>query len=151
MKMAEDWTSWAIDRFFADRRSPTRSECDELALSITGASTLRQVGTPGSLSYTVICKRSYGARDETYEAVVSFRQEESGLDKDTVALATTIHGQLVPQAALHGTMLGSDPVLEIYTMPLIPGVACLEALSCQTGMDAEEEAKHALFIKHLAR
>ena len=150
--MAKDWTSWAINQFFADRASPTRSVCDDLALSITGTSTLRQVRIPGSLSYTVTCKRPLPrVRDETDEVVVSFRQQESGLDRDTVALASTIHGQLVPHASLHGTVPRSDPVLEIYTMPLIPGIACIEVLGCQREMDAEEEAKHGLFIRHLAR
>ncbi|KAK3994555.1 hypothetical protein QBC44DRAFT_322261 [Cladorrhinum sp. PSN332] len=148
--MTNDWTLWAINQFFADRKSPTRSECDQLAMSITGASALRQVRTPGSLSYTVICKRP-GVRDGTDEVVVSFRQQESGLDKDTVALASAIHGQLVPEATHQGTMPGSDPLLGIYTMSLVSGVACLEVLSWQAEMDAEEEAKHISFIKHLAR
>lgn len=48
-------------------------------------------------------------------------------------------------------MKGSDPPLNIYTMPLLPGVACLETLSCQADMGHDEEAKHIRFIKHLAR
>ncbi|KAE8309016.1 hypothetical protein BDV41DRAFT_549680 [Aspergillus transmontanensis] len=51
----------------------------------------------------------------------------------------------------HGVMKGSDPPLSIYTMPLLPGVACLETPSCQADMGPDEEAKQICFIKHLAR
>lgn len=48
-------------------------------------------------------------------------------------------------------MSGSDPPLSIYTMPLLPGVACLETLSYQADMGPDEEAKHMYFVMHLAR
>ena len=48
-------------------------------------------------------------------------------------------------------MGGSDPPLSIYTMPLLPGVACLETLSYQADMGPDEEAKHICFVIHLAR
>lgn len=149
--MAEkSWTEQAIDEFFAARRSPTRSQCDQLALSISGASAVRPVDVPGSLSYTVICTRTQEQQREE-AIVVSLRHSESGLDKGIVELAQEIHGCLVPQTTNHGIMSGSDPPLGIYTMPLLPGVACLEALSYQAEMDPDEEAKHICFMTHLAR
>lgn len=82
---------------------------------------------------------------------MSFRESASGLDEDMVRLARAIHGCPVPHMRNHGVMKGSDPPLNIYTMPLLPGVACLETLSCQADMGHDEEAKHIRFIKHLAR
>ncbi|KAK4224848.1 hypothetical protein QBC38DRAFT_422728 [Podospora fimiseda] len=147
--MTNDWTLMVIDQFFADRKSPTRDECDKLALSITGASTLRQVSTPGSLSYTVICEKK--AENGTDEVVASFRERGSWLKYDILAIAWEIHRRLVPEATFQGAMPGSDSLLGIYTMSFVPGVACLEVLSWEVEMDAEEESKHVVFIKHLAR
>lgn len=151
--MAEkSWTERAIDEFFAARKSPTRSQCDQLALSISGAAAVRPVNVPGSLSYTVVCTKTQSQEQRHEEAiVVSFRQSESGLDEGIVERARVIHGCLVPETTNHGTMSGSDPPLGIYTMPLLPGVACLEALSYQADMDPDEEAKHVCFVTHLAR
>lgn len=152
--MAEkSWTEQAIDGFFAARKSPTRSQCDQRALSISGASAIRPVDVPGSLSYTVVCTRTKtDEQDHGEEIVVSFRQSESGLEKDIVELARMIHGNLVPQTTTHnGTMSGSDPPLSIYTMPFLPGIACLEVLGYQADLDPDEEAKHVCFVTHLAR
>jgi len=71
--MAEKyWTEQAIYEFFAARKSPTRSQCDQLALSISGASAVRPVEVPGSLSYTVVCSRtqSWEQEQEHEESIV---------------------------------------------------------------------------------
>ncbi|KPM40868.1 hypothetical protein AK830_g5720 [Neonectria ditissima] len=151
--MAEDsWAEQAVDRFFATRARPTRSQCDQLALSVSGASIIRPVEVPGSLSYTVICTKTQGHKQRDDErVVVSFRQSESGLNSNSVELARAIHGCLVPKATNHGETRSSDPPLSIYTMPLLPGVACLEALGYEASMDDDEEAKHVCFITHLAK
>ncbi|GMF77664.1 unnamed protein product [Aspergillus oryzae] len=116
------------------------------------ASDVRPVDVPGSLSYTVICTRTQGQDEDPQESIImSFRESASGLDEDMVRLARAIHGCPVPHMRNHGVMKGSDPPLNIYTMPLLPGVACLETLSCQADMGHDEEAKHIRFIKHLAR
>ncbi len=146
------WTEQAIDKFFAARKSPTRSQCDQLALSISSASAVHPVSVPGSLSYTIICTMSQIKGQQNKEAiVVSFRQSESGVDKNIVELAVAIHGCLIPRTTNHGMMNGSDPPLGIYTMPLLPGIACLEVLSYQAHMESDEEVKHVCFMTHLAR
>lgn len=152
-EMAEkSWAEQVIDEFFTARKSPTRSQCDQLALSISDASAVHPVDVSGSLSYTVFCTRT-PSQDEHHKEtiIVSFRQSTSSLDKEIVRLAQVIHGCLVPHARNHGIMSGSDPPLGIYTMPLLPGAACLETLSYQADMGPDEEAKHICFVTHLAR
>ncbi|CRK29160.1 hypothetical protein BN1723_014248 [Verticillium longisporum] len=151
--MAEKpWAEQAIDQFFVARKSPTRTQCDKLALLITNGSAVHSVPVPGSLSYTVVCTKTQGQEQQDGEAiVVSFRESESGLDEGIAELARMVHGCLVPQSVSHGIANGSDPPIAIYTMPLLPGVTCLEALSYQADMDSDEEAKHICFITHLAR
>ena len=63
--------------------------------------------------------------------MLSFRGSSSQLDPEIIKLAQSIHGGLVPLVKDHGIMEGSDPPLYIYTMPLLPGAACLEMLSYQ--------------------
>jgi hypothetical protein len=148
--MAEkSWNEKVIDDFFADRSSPTRSQCDQRALDIPGGVATRQVDVPGSLSYTVICTTVQTQEQQDEDAiVVSFRQIASGLDKRIIDLAKATHGCLVPETTNYGIMSSSDPPLGIYTMPLLPGVACLGALSYRAEMDPDEEARHICFITH---
>lgn len=49
------WAQQNVDRFFETRQFPTQLYCDDHARRITGASTVREVDIPGSLSYTVLC------------------------------------------------------------------------------------------------
>lgn len=146
---SKSWTEQAVDEFFAERRSPSRHQCDELSLSISGARSLRMVDIPGSLSYTVICAEEDGDGDEA--KVISFRERDSGLDDSLVRLARLVHGDLVPDVSFHGIMEGSVPPLGIYVMPLLPGAACIEALRYAVELDSDEEARHLCFITHLAR
>ena len=155
--MAEvSWTEQADDKFFKSRRSPAQSECDQLALSITNASSVRPVDIPGSLSYTVICtgikaRTPYKGQENKDSLIVSFLQFDTELDESIVELARVIHGSLVPPAIYHGIMDKSEPPLRIYTMPLLPGVACSEILSYQVAMDPEEQVRHAHFTREIAR
>lgn len=71
------WVQYQIDRFFEGRESPSQTQCDEIARSMSSASTVSLVKSPGSMSYTVICKRPQE------DLVVSFREEEARL-KDSV-------------------------------------------------------------------
>lgn len=148
----KSWAGQVIDGFFSIRKSPTRSQCDRLALSISEASEVHPVDIPGSLSYTVVCTRTQSQDQHHKESIIlSFRESSSRLDEEIVRLAQVIHGCLVPHARNYGIMSGSDPPLGIYTMPLLPGVACLETLSYQADMGPDEEAKHICFVMHLAR
>ena len=142
------WTQQAIGKFFATRESPTKSECDNYARKISGASAVQQVAVPGSLSYTVRC---VDIRDGQQDVIMSFRQADSTLDQAVIGLARSIHGTLVPAATFHGDMPNSNPPLLVYMMPYLPGIPCLEALSSKAELSLEEERKHICFVKHLAR
>lgn len=146
-------TSWAqqqISRFFSERKSPSQVQCDAIAQSLSGASTVSPVESPGSMSYTVVC-RGCSFDQAEQNLVVSFREEGAGLDEEIVKMAKEIHGDLVPVSISHGNMEGADPVLVIYSMPYLQGSSCIEVLAFDVEMDSEEETKHEVFIKHLAR
>ncbi|KNG91221.1 hypothetical protein ANOM_000396 [Aspergillus nomiae NRRL 13137] len=148
MDDSSSWNQQAIDKFFAARESPTRSECDHHARKISGAIAVQQVAAPGSLSYTVRCR---DFPDEERDLVVSFREAESSLDHGVLKLARSIHGALVPESVFHGEMANSKPPLLVYTMPYLPGIPCLEALCSKTELSRQEESRHLCFAKHLAR
>ncbi|KAM5347022.1 hypothetical protein ACJ41O_010027 [Fusarium nematophilum] len=142
------WAQQATDRFFSGRKSPSQMQCDEVAQSVSGASTVSPVDSPGSMSYTVICSGRPGPQQDL---IVSFREPGAMLDEETVKLAREIHGDLVPESTCHGNMEGADPPLSIYSMPYLRGSSCIEVLAFQVGMDPDDEAKHGVFVKHLAR
>ncbi|GKT80885.1 Mus38-like protein [Colletotrichum tofieldiae] len=106
------------------------------------------VDSPGSTSYTVICS---GRPESQQDLIVSFREPGAMLDEEMVQLAKEIHGDLVPESTYHGNVDGADPPLSIYSMPYLRGASCIEVLAVQVNMDYEEEAKHGVFVKHLAR
>ena len=147
--MAEiPWAQQAVELFFKGRKHPTQFQCDQIAHSISHASDIRNVETPGSMSYTVICTgRDAGKQD----LVVSFREREAYLDPSMGKLARAVHGDLVPAASYYGEVDGADPPLSIYTMPYLRGISCLDALSWQVDMDGGAVAKHVCFVRHLAR
>lgn len=144
----QSWAQHAIDRFFEGRESPTQSQCDDDARTISGASLVQAVQAPGSLSYTVIC---IGCRDQQQNMIVSFRNPGSMLGQEVIQLAKSVHGVLVPEAIYHGPMTDAHPPLHIYTMPYLPGISCLEALSAKAELSPDEEARHRCYVKHLAR
>lgn len=142
------WAQQAVDNFFKGRKHPARFQCDQIARSISGASNVRNVDTPGSMSYTVVCTdRPAGKQD----LVVSFREPEAHLDQGMGKLAQAVHGDLVPEISHYGVVDGACPPLTIYTMPYLRGISCLDALICQVEMDAVEEVRHTCFVRHLAR
>lgn len=143
------WAQQAVDGFFGRRKHPTQFECNRIAQYVSGASDVHNVDTPGSMSYTVVftgCRAGDGN-----DLVVSFREPEAYLDKAMEEMAQAIHGSLVPTASRYGEMDGADPPLAIYTMPYLKGISCLDALACQVEMDEATEARHAHFVRHLAR
>ena len=68
-----------------------------------------------------------------------------------VRLAKEIHGDLVPDSTCHGNVEGADPPLSIYSVPYLRGSSYIGALPFQVEMDADEGAKHRVFVKDLAR
>ncbi|RAH54633.1 hypothetical protein BO85DRAFT_452057 [Aspergillus piperis CBS 112811] len=148
MMEERSWAQQMVDRFFEIREFPTQLDCDDHARRITGASTVREVDIPGSLSYTVLCT---GSSDERPGLIVSFRQPESVLDQTVIELARFIHGDLVPEATFYGNMPDSDPPLLVYTMACLSGSPCLQLFSTETELSPREEARYMCFVKHLAR
>jgi len=142
----------AVGRFFHGRKSPTQEQCDQIARSVSGAPNVYNVGTPGSMSYTVICKHDDIPTSEKPVVVVSFREPEAHIDQTLSELAQTIHGNhLVPQVSQRGVVDGSEPPLSIYAMSYLPGISCLDAGPCQVEMDEATEAKYVVFVRHLGR
>ncbi|KAH6957950.1 hypothetical protein BKA56DRAFT_601658 [Ilyonectria sp. MPI-CAGE-AT-0026] len=142
------WAEQVTNRFFNGRLSPSQMQCDDIAQSFSGASTVSPVDSPGSMSYTVVCSRHPGPQQDL---TVSFRELGAMLDEEVVKLAKKIHGDLVPKSTYDGNVEGADPPLSIYSMPYLRGSSCIESLPFQVEMDPDEEAKHAVFVKHLAR
>lgn len=142
------WAEQVTDRFFDGRKSPSRVQCDEIAKSVSGASTVRPVDSPGSMSYTVICGRQPGPQQDL---IISFREPGAKLNEEMVMLAKKIHGDLVPESVYHGSVEGADPPLLIYSMPYLRGSSYIDVLAFQDEMDPDEEARHVVFVKHLAR
>ncbi|KAJ8128179.1 hypothetical protein O1611_g5456 [Lasiodiplodia mahajangana] len=141
------WAHEATSRFFGGRKSPSQMQCNDIALSVSNALTVRPVDSPGSMSYTVICNGRPGLQD----LIVSFREPGATLDEEIVKLAKEIHGELVPESTCYGNVEGADPPLFIYSMPYLRGSSCIEVLACQVEMNPEEQTKHKVFIQHLAR
>ncbi|KAM0433323.1 hypothetical protein ACHAPT_004199 [Fusarium lateritium] len=73
------------------------------------------------------------------------------LDEEMVKLAKEIHGDLVPESIYHGDVEGADPPLSIYSMPFLRGSSYIEVVDCRVEMHPDEEAKHGVFVKHLAQ
>lgn len=142
------WAQQQTKRFFEDRSSPSQVQCDQIARSISGAAKVSPVNNPGSLSYTVVCNECpVPPRD----LIISFREAGGLLDDQMVGLAKKIHGDLVPESVCHGDVEGADPPLSIYSMPYLRGSALVAVQSVEVEMSGEEEAKHEMLIRHLAR
>lgn len=139
------WAQYQTDRFFEGRKSPSQTQCDEIARSVSGAAAVSPVESPGSMSYTVICKRPHE------DLVVSFREQEARLEDGMVQLARQIYGDLVPESTCYGQVQGADPPLIIYSMPYLRGSACVEALCYEVDMAPVDEARHIVFMRDLAR
>ncbi|KAF2966703.1 hypothetical protein GQX73_g6875 [Xylaria multiplex] len=142
------WAQQATARFFNGRKSPSQKQCDEIAQTISGASTVSLVDSPGSMSYTVVCSGTTGSRKDL---IVSFREPGAVLDDEIIKLAKEVHGDLVPEPTYHGNMEGADPPLFIYSMPCLQGSSYIKVMPFQTEMDSDERDKHTVFTKHLAR
>lgn len=142
------WAQHQTKRFFEDRSSPSQAQCDQKALSISGASKLSPVDNPGSLGYTVVCNDCPGPQKDL---IISFREPGGLLDNRMVGLAKKIHGDLVPESVCHGVVEGSGPPLSFYSMPFLRGSALLEVQSVEVEMSRHEEAQHQMLMRHLAR
>lgn len=142
------WSQRQTKIFFDSRTSPTQTQCDQLALAISGGSAVSPVDSPGSLSYTVVCKDCPGPRKDL---IISFREPGGMLDDHMVELARKIHGDLVPELSCHGNVDGADPPLTIYSMTYMRGSALVEVQSVEVEMSTDEVSKHERLIRHLAQ
>lgn len=153
MMIINSWAQQQTENFFNGRNSPSRAQCDAIAKTITGASTVRPVASPGSMSYTIVCCcPSDDGGKQKQNIVVSFREEGAKLDEQVLKLAQEIHGSyLVPETTYHGPAKGADPPLLIYSMPYLRGSACVQVLACEVDMGPDEKAQHVVFVKSLSR
>ena len=108
----------SIAKFFESRPPVTRSECDELAISLVGEPVF-PVPIQGCFSYTVIA----GAEQST---IIQFRAEEADLDTEILDLAQQIHGKLVPAYTYYGHIGQSSP-LSIYVIERVPSIPYIQA------------------------
>jgi hypothetical protein len=107
----------AIERFFKAYRTVNRTECDELATSLVGGP-VTPVAIQGGVSYTLV-----GGPKQ--DKIVQFRPESSKLDMENMELARSIHGDLVADCKLHGT-IGDGPSILVYEMQRLPGITYFE-------------------------
>lgn len=103
-----------INEFFS-RCTVTWDECDQKAVQLTGEA-VRPVPIQGSFSYTVAGEK----------LLVQFRASHSPLDTERLALARTIHGDVVPACVAKETF-GPSPALTVYVMEKVPGITYIEA------------------------
>ena len=148
MAGVQAWSQQCIEEFFENYDPLAQAKCDDAARFITGASSTLPVGMQGSLSYTVICS---GRPEKQEDLIVSFRLLQCRIDDHLVKIAKEIHGDLVPEATDHSLVSDLNPPLAIYTMPYLPGISGLEALSDQIKVEPQDEIRHICFIKHPAR
>lgn len=104
--------------------------------------------SPGSLSYTVVCKNYPGPQKNL---IISFREPGGRLDDHMVELARKIHGELVPELTCHGNVECADPPLTIYSMTYLRGSALVEVQSVDIEMSSNKESRHERLVKHLAQ
>lgn len=77
------WAQQQTTRFLGDRNSPSQAQCDATAEALSGASAVRPVESPGSMSYTVVCNGCPPGPQDTV-VVYSFREEGARLDEEVV-------------------------------------------------------------------
>lgn len=104
-----------IDSFFSEAgASSSKTQCDEVARQRCGGE-IRPSSVQGSTSYTVIAGPSGNK-------IIQFREQTALLDMDMLALAKTIHKDVVASCSdlgWVGNLNGSQ--LAIYEMDRLPG------------------------------
>ncbi|KAJ5934324.1 hypothetical protein N7466_003871 [Penicillium verhagenii] len=145
-----DWVQLAQYPFFDNRKSPSATQCDDIAESITGATKIVPVDSLSKMSYSVICNNCSSL---PLTRIVVFREENSRatpLD-NIVDLAEKTFGPLAPKPTYYKNLDGADPPLSIFTMPCQPGISLLSTLRCQSELSRQQRTKQACFIRDLAR
>lgn len=114
MSSVEDRLEESISNFFSNAGAcTTRSQCDAFADEAFGGP-ITPVSSQGVCSYTVAA-----AKDTI---IVQFREPDSPLDTEMLAMARNAHPELVAGCSIHGTIgSGSSPPLLIYAMDKLPG------------------------------
>ncbi|KAI0798989.1 hypothetical protein GGR55DRAFT_702351 [Xylaria sp. FL0064] len=108
----------AIESFFSENTTVTRSECDDFALSIVGGR-VNPVQIQGAFSYTFTA----GTNESK---LFQFRTCDSKLDMSIINLARSVHPGFVARCKYHGTIGQSRP-LHIYEMDKLPGTTYIMA------------------------
>ncbi|EPE28005.1 Protein kinase-like (PK-like) [Glarea lozoyensis ATCC 20868] len=105
----------AISDFFS-RTLTCSSACDEMAISIVGG-TVQPVAVQGNCSYSI-----YAGPDLEY--VFQFRLASLPLETETIQLARTIHGSVVPAVSSYGQLAN----VHVYSMPRVHGLSYLDLI-----------------------
>lgn len=132
-----------IEGFF-EWASATRSACDDYVKEALGGE-VTPVPLQGESSYTVFA----GPKGES---VAQFRFKSLELKKETIALAQSIHGNLVPQVTFKG-QIGEDiegkEQLRIYFMNRIQGNSYLGFLLSHCADVPEESPQFSVWRKNV--
>ncbi|KAJ5654473.1 hypothetical protein N7490_001476 [Penicillium lividum] len=144
-----DWVRLAQYPFFGHRKSPSATQCDDIAQSITGATKIIPVDGLNTMTYSVICNNCSSL---PLDRIVIFRQEtKAGPLGNVVKLAKETFGPLAPEPTYYDKVEGADPPLTLYITPCQPGISLLSALRCEVELSRQQKAKQASFIRDLAR
>lgn len=143
-----DWVQLAQYPFFDHRKSPSATQCDDIAQSITGATKIVPVNSLNKMTYSVICN---DCSSLPLDRTVVFREAKAEPLDHIVVLARETFGPLAPEPTFYEKLDSADPPLFIYTMPCQPGISLLGALRCQVKLSRQQKAKQASFIRDLAR
>ncbi|KAK8200195.1 uncharacterized protein BKA78DRAFT_376418 [Phyllosticta capitalensis] len=140
-----------LEAFFNAPDTPTRAQCDEHSLSLTGRNYCMATASQGCHSYTLICYDQATPHTpipdgEAQNQIVQFRLASSELKMDRLASASDVHGPIVPRTQYSGRF-GN---LLVYTMEAIPGVTPREIFPESPTMDLRHEILHEQFMKDLA-
>lgn len=112
MSSLENKLDESISDFFSKAGAcTTRIQCDALAGQTFGGP-IKPVSLQGLYSYTV------AAANDT--VIVQFREPDSPLDTEILAMVRSAHPEFVAGCSFHGT-IGSPPALLVYAMDKLPG------------------------------
>ncbi|KAJ5897451.1 hypothetical protein N7504_007739 [Penicillium tannophilum] len=143
-----DWVQLAQYPFFDHRKSPSATQCDDIAQSITGATKIIPVNSFNTMTYSVICNNCSSL---PLDRIVIFREAKAEPLDHIVKLAKEAFGPLAPEPTFYDKLESADPPLCIYITPCQSGISLLSALRCQVNLSRQQRAKQASFIRDLAR
>jgi len=150
-----------IRSFFDKDASPSRKECDDLAISLLGENPIVLSKIQGQFSYTVfspqattdVCFEREGSNLLVTNAkIVQFRLNNSKIDIYVAQLAKAIHGDIASKTDYHGE-IGQEAgaFFSVYLIQRLPGVTYIELGNFSKKMNSEVASKQLGLIEDIAR